>query len=100
MSAEPPTDAEREAAREAAAALRAVIARTLEPGESSTMHLDLSRPRRGEWWTTWKNLPGLTRVNNHYRHACLPGWQYERSEIIPEMIPDLEALAERGERPK
>jgi hypothetical protein len=63
------------------------------------MHLDLSRPRRGLWLTTWANLPGFVRENSAYRHDCLPGWQYTRAEIVPEMIPDLEALAEKGERP-
>ena len=59
-------------------------------------------PRRGEWWETWSNLPGFVRVNGrrgHYAHACLPGWTYARSEIVAEMIPDLELLAERGVRP-
>lgn len=60
---------------------------------------DLSRPRRGEWWTSWANLPGFVQVNGRYRHECLPGWEYARSEIRAEMIPDLEALAERGVRP-
>ncbi|PZO81628.1 MAG: hypothetical protein DI629_03565 [Mesorhizobium amorphae] len=94
-----PTDAERETARQAAAALRLAIADPSTMGAHSVMHVDLARPRRGEWITTWANLPGFFRVNRHYGHECLPGWVYERSEIWPELIPDLEALAERGERP-
>lgn len=66
------------------------------------MHVDLSRPRRGEWWETWTGLPGFVRVNGrrgHYHHSCLPGWIYQRHEIVAEMIPDLKTLAERGVRP-
>ena len=99
----PPTAEERETARVAAAALRAAIADASTMGEQSTMHVDRSRPRRGEWWTTWSNLPGLARIIGagavSYRHELLPGWEYTRAEIRAEMIPDLEALAERGERP-
>lgn len=68
-------------------------------GAEQTLHVDYSRPRRAEWITTWANLPGFSRVNGVYHHACLPGWQYARAEIKLEMIPDLEALAERGVRP-
>jgi hypothetical protein len=96
----PPTDEERSQARKAAAVLRAAIADPSTVGAPSTMHIDYSRPRRGEWITTWENLPGFLRINGaRYRHACLPGWEYTRAEIKAEMIPDLEALAERGERP-
>lgn len=100
----PPTLPEREKARKAAAALRAALADPFARGESSTMHADLSRPRRGVWITTWSNLPGFvreqcSRSGLSYSHECLPGWSYQRSEIRSEMIPDLEALAERGERP-
>ena len=67
------------------------------------MHVDLCRPRRAEWITTWPGLPGFVRVNGKggttYAHAALPGWEYRRHEIKAEMIPDLDALAERGERP-
>jgi len=94
------TDADRQAARVAAAALRRAIEDPASMGEMHTMHLDLSRPRRGEWWTTWANLPGFSKVNHRYRHDCLPGWEYQRDEIRSEMIPDLEALAEQGVRPK
>lgn len=84
----------------AVAALRAAISDTTTMGERSVAHIDLSRPRRGEWWETWANLPGFTRINgNRYTHALLPGWEYSRAEIKSEMIPDLEALAERGVRP-
>lgn len=98
----PPTDDERRIAGEAARALRAAIADPSTRGAESTAHIDFARPRRGEWWTTWANLPGFVRVNGyggHYSHACLPGWTYKRAEIVAEMIPDLEALAERGVRP-
>lgn len=100
----PPTDEEREKARAAAAALRAAISDPLAIGEPATFHADLNRPRRGQWWTTWANIPGLTRIQCSrrgvsYSHACLPDWEYTLAEIKAEMIPDLEALAERGERP-
>ncbi|MCJ2055497.1 hypothetical protein MKL09_02905 [Methylobacterium sp. J-048] len=86
----------------AARALRAAIADPSTMGERQVAHVDLSRPRRGEWWETWANLPGFVRVNGpkgYYWHRCLPGWNYTRAEIVPEMIPDLELLAERGVRP-
>jgi hypothetical protein len=98
----PPTDDERRQAGEAARAMRAAIANPNLVGAKSIVHVDLVRPRRGEWWETWSNLPGLVRVNGprgHYWHTLLPGWTYARSEIRSEMIPDLEALAERGVRP-
>lgn len=95
----PPTLPEREAARKAAAALRLAIAEPDTMGEQSTLHIDYSRPRRAEWITTWANLPGFKRINGAYQHDYLPGWQYTRAEVLPELIPDLEALAERGERP-
>ena len=98
----PPTDDERRQAGEAARALRAAIAEPSTMGKRSVMHLDLARPRRGEWWDSWENLPGFYRVNGprgHYWHTLLPGWAYTRSEIRSEMTPDLEALAERGVRP-
>ena len=97
-----PTAEERQSARAAAAALRATIADPSTMGSRAVTHVDLARPRRGEWWETWANLPGFARVNGrrgHYVHACLPGWTYARSEIVAEMIPDLEALAEHGVRP-
>ncbi|MFK5600203.1 hypothetical protein ACFZ8E_24870 [Methylobacterium sp. HMF5984] len=98
----PPTAEERQRAREAAVALRAAIADPSTMGARAVAHVDLVRPRRGEWWETWANLPGFARVNGrrgHYFHTCLPGWTYARSEIVAEMIPDLEALAEQGVRP-
>lgn len=95
----PPTEQERAIAAEAARALRAALDDPATTGTRSSMHVDLARPRRGEWWTTWANLPGFVQVNGRYRHECLPGWEYARSEIRAEMIPDLEALAERGVRP-
>lgn len=95
----PPTEDERRRAGEAARALRAVLADHTKLGEESTMHADLSRPRRALWITTWAGLPGFSRVNGLYRHELLPGWEYARAEVRAEMIPDLEALAERGVRP-
>ncbi|MDH2313080.1 hypothetical protein [Methylobacterium brachiatum] len=98
----PPTMQERADAAIAARALRAAIADPSTMGVCRAVHADLARPRRGEWWETWDNLPGFVRVNGrrgYYRHACLPGWTYLRAEIVPEMIPDLELLAELGVRP-
>ena len=95
----PPTEEERRRAGEAARALRAAIADPSTMGERSVMHVDWCRPRRGEWHVTWANLPGFTRVDGRYRHASLPGWEYARSEVRRELIPDLEALAEHGVRP-
>ena len=98
----PPTDDERRRAGEAAQALREAIADPSTMGSKSVMHVDLARPRRGEWWDSWANLPGFHRImgkNGRYIHALLPGWTYARSEIVAEMIPDLEALAEHGVRP-
>ncbi|MEN3213571.1 hypothetical protein PUR23_26615 [Methylorubrum populi] len=95
----PPTDQERAIAASAARALRSAIADPSTMGKRSVVHIDLARPRRSEWQDTWSNLPGFLRVNGRYRHASLPGWEYRRDEIRSEMIPDLEALAERGERP-
>jgi hypothetical protein len=98
----PPTDDERRVAGEAARALREAIADPSSMGERSVMHLDLAHPRRGEWWDSWANLPGFWRIdgrNGRYLHDSLPGWTYARSEIVAEMIPDLEILAKRGVRP-
>ena len=95
-----PTAEEREKARAAAAALRRAIADPSTMGAKSVMHVDYSRPRRADWLTTWANLPGFVRASGPvYRHALLPGWEYRRHEVKAEMIPDLEALAERGVRP-
>lgn len=98
----PPTAEERQRAREAAQALRAAIADPGTMGAKAVAHVDRARPRRGEWWETWANLPGFVRINGtrgRYAHTCLPGWSYTRAEIRAEMIPDLEALAEHGVRP-
>lgn len=94
-----PTPEERQAARFAAAAMRRVIANPELLGAPSVTHIDYSRPRRAEWITMWDSVPGLARVNGLYQHACLPGWVYRRREILSELIPDLEALAEHGVRP-
>lgn len=94
------TEQERAEAAAAAVALRRAIADPSTMGERSVAHIDLARPRRGEWWETWSNLPGFTRINGHrFTHRLLPGWEYVRAEIRDEMIPDLEALAERGVQP-
>lgn len=96
----PPTEKDRADAKAAATALRAAFADSTTMGERSVVHLDLARPRRGEWWETWSNLPGFTRINGHrFTHRLLPGWEYSRSEIKSELIPDLEALAEHGVLP-
>lgn len=95
-----PTAEERAQAGIAAAALLAAIANPEPMGKKTVTHFDLVRPRRGEWWETWSKLPGLTRINgNRFTHSLLPGWEYTRDEIRSELIPDLEALAARGERP-
>lgn len=94
-----PTDHERDLARAAALALRAAIADPATMGEIQSTHVYYTT-RHGEWVDTWSNLPGFVRASGPvYRHVLLPGWQYTRAEIRTEMIPDLEALAERGERP-
>lgn len=90
---------ERAAAARAARALRAAIADPTTMGEPASYHMDLSRPRRGLWVTTWANLPGFRRINGRFEHDCLPGWEYSRAEVRAELIPDLEVLAERGVRP-
>ena len=100
MKLPPPTEEERDAARTAAAALRAAIADPSTVGNAAVVHIDLGRPRRGEWWETWDSLPGLTRINGtRFVHQLLPGWEYSWAELSTETIPDLEALAERGVRP-
>ncbi|GJD60227.1 hypothetical protein [Methylobacterium frigidaeris] len=95
----PPTMQERAAAARAARTLHAVIADHTRLGERNVMHIDMTRPRRGVWIERWSGVPGLCRVNGQYQHDLLPGWSYARAEIKAEMIPDLEALAERGELP-
>jgi hypothetical protein len=90
----------RDDARKAADAIRAVLANPSSAGEKTTAHFLLGRPRRGEWWTTWANLPGLTRVRGSYRHSLLPGWEYTEAEMRTEMVDDLEHFAETGEQPK
>ncbi|MEE7463423.1 hypothetical protein MFUR16E_20370 [Methylobacterium fujisawaense] len=98
----PPTEDERRRAGEAAQALRAAIAHPSTMGAKSVAHVDLARPRRSEWWESWANLSGFHRINGkagRHIHALLPSWSYTQREIRAEMIPDLEALAERGERP-
>ncbi len=99
----PPTQEERRKAGEAAAALRRALREPATMGEQRSTHILLARPRRGEWWTTWSNLPGFRRVLGRdgrcYAHELLPGWVYTQREVRDEMILDLEALAELGLRP-
>ncbi|MFE1598237.1 hypothetical protein [Methylobacterium sp. ID0610] len=95
----PPTAEERQRAAEAARTLRAIIAGKAPLGARAVMHVDMSRPRRSAWIETWEGAPGLARVNGAWTHELLPGWQYTRAEVRAELIPDLEALAERGELP-
>ena len=52
--------------------------------------------------STWAHrscFRSLDRGGCVYTHALLPGWEYARREVVAEMIPDLDALAERGVRP-
>lgn len=93
------TDEDRALARAAVSALRAAIADPTMMGDKIVCHIDLSRPRRGVWVTTWANLPGFSLTNGAFRHTLLPGWEYQRWEVRSEMIPDLEALAIHGVRP-
>ena len=95
----PPTRQDREAAAIAAEALKAALIDPTTMGKRSVVHLDFSRPRRGEWHVTWSNLPGFLQVNDRFSHACLPGWEYTKAEVAAEMIPDLQALAVHGVRP-
>ena len=94
-----PTMLDRAAAARAARVLRAAQADPSRRGEKSVVHIDLSRPRRGVWVATFANLPCYSIENGAHMHALLPGWQYTEDEVSLEMIPDLEALAERGVRP-
>jgi hypothetical protein len=96
----PPTPEERAKAREAAAMLRLFVADPSCCGTPAITHMDLSRPRRGIWLKTWIPLPGFAmEFDVGFKHALLPGWSYTREELEAEMIPDLERLAETGERP-
>jgi hypothetical protein len=104
MLATPPaTMQERALAAVAARTLRAALQQPEVAGNPTTIHLDLARPRRAVWMTTWPGLPGFRKVMDRdgatYEHDLLPGWRYLKREIKAEMIPDLERLAERGERP-
>lgn len=94
----PPTMQERAAAAVSARQLKAMLAGAPR-GDERTAFIDGGRPRRGECIRTWGNLPGFIQGSGGYRHVLLPGWQYKADEIGAEMIPDLEALAERGVRP-
>jgi hypothetical protein len=96
----PPTPEDRAQAAAAAQALRQAWSTMATTGEKITFHVDLARPRRGEWWTVWSGLPGfIHRHGRGYTHVLLPGWVYSHSAIKSEMIPDLERLAATGERP-
>ncbi len=90
---------ERERAARAAAQLRGAWGDPGRMGQARVVHIDLSRPRRAVWLTTWENLPGFRKENGQYAHELLPGWGYTAAEVWSEMIPDLERLAATGERP-
>jgi hypothetical protein len=98
----PPTAEEREKARAAAAALRLAIADPSTMGKPASTHLYYGGGR-GEYLDTWSGLPGFARHTGNsrrtYSHTLLPGWEYVKKEILSELIPDLEKLAETGERP-
>lgn len=95
----PPAMRERADAATAARALRAAIADPTTMGERSVMFVDFGRPSRGECRVTWTGLPGFCRVGDRCRYELLAGWEDTWAEVRAEMIPDLEALAERGVRP-
>lgn len=92
----PPTMQERAAAAVSARQLKAVLGGAPR-GDERTAFIDGTG--RHECIRTWGNLPGFIQGRGGYRHVLLPGWQYKADEIGAEMIPDLEALAERGVRP-
>lgn len=98
----PATEADRVAARASASAIRASLVDKAAAGERATIHIDMSRPRRGVWLHTWENLPGLSLDigRRMYSHTLLPGWEYSVREFRTEMLDDLDLLAETGERPK
>jgi hypothetical protein len=92
----------REAARQAAIAIRRALTDPASAGEPMAVHLLLARPRRGTWMIGWANLPGfkLDRGAQRYYHTLLPGWQYTAEEMKTELIADLEHFAATGEQPK
>lgn len=96
----PPTTRERDRAGVAARELRERWGHPALMGERIAAHIDLARPRRAVWTVQWTGLPGFSRWNNAFLHELLPGWEYTEAEILAEMVPDLERLAETGERPK
>jgi hypothetical protein len=99
-AAPPPTPEERAEARAFLPLLRYFIANPDACGKATIAHIDMTRPRRGLWLKTWATLPGFSLiVGDGYQHRLLPGWVYLDTELADEMLPDLEALAERGVRP-
>lgn len=92
----------REDAKKSAATIRAALVDPAAAGERGLIHIDMARPRRGIWLTTWRNIPGLTldRSTNTYAHALLPGWLYTPAEMRCELIVDLEHFADTGNQPK
>lgn len=92
---------DREQARQSAAAIRAAIADPTTAGQAGVVHIDMSRPRRGLWFKTWSNLPGLMLdiAARQYTHTLLPGWQYTVREMRTEMLEDLDRFADTGEQP-
>lgn len=85
----------------AVSAIRAWLADSTKGGERGVIHVDFGRPRRGVWFETWSNLPGLMHdlASNAWLHALLPGWQYTAAEMRTEMIDDLAHFAATGEQP-
>ncbi len=71
------------------ARLDLVLLRRGQIGSLSRMVGELGQPSR---------LLAINGRKGCYLHDSLPGWTYARAEIRTETIPDLEALAERGER--
>jgi hypothetical protein len=97
-----PDDAERIAARKAAAALRVFLKHPESGGALSKIH-GSARPQY--WWSlSWENLPGLRQIiagstlartaeaKTTYEHDLLPGWEYQTHEV-DELLSDLDRLA-------
>jgi hypothetical protein len=102
QSGDQPIEEMRARAKQAATVIRTAIMNPTWAGEPSVAHIDMSRPRRGVWLKTWRNLPGLVLDlgARTFTHELLPGWQYTPPEMKTEMVEDLEHFAETGEQPK
>lgn len=94
-----PTMQERAEAAKAARALRAAIADPSTMGEPLRAFVDSTLRGHSGLLTVWDSLPGYRILNGRHMHLLLPGWTYTRAEVVAEMIPDLEAPAERGVQP-